>query len=266
MSDKEKNRSFYETAAEGSGYFYFSRRVSNDRDCTVPHFHAARELYVVKSGKVRVVVGGEERILTAGSGCFTGAFGVHYYFPEPSGAITYCFVGDGEYFDFILSSLGGDPPRFFDFDNFDLLAAAYENFVAAPEKCKRSAFIGALGVVISDIAARYDFSPHRQNGDEELIVSALKTIHEKYSDDLSLESLARALGYAPEYLSTVFHKYLREGFRTYLNRLRVHKADRLIRGGMGVTEAAYESGFGSTQTFYRAYRKEYGSVPTDNKS
>lgn len=265
MSDKEKNRSFYETAAEGSGYFYFSRRVSDDRDYTVPHFHAARELFLVGGGCVRVVVDGVEKVLRSGEGCFTGAFGVHYYFPT-AGSTTYCFVGDGEYFDFVLSSLGGVPPRFFEFGSFDLLDALYENFANVPAKCKRTAFIGALGTVISDIAAHYDFTPRKQNGDEDLITSALKFIHGNYTDDVTLDSVAKTLGYAPEYLSGVFHKYLREGFRTYLNRLRVRHAERLIEKGSGITEAAYESGFGSAQTFYRAYRKEYGVVPSDKKS
>lgn len=265
MTNKDINSGFYEEEAEGSSYFYFSRRVCDDSDCTVPHFHAARELFFVKRGEVRVVVDGSEKTLREGEGCFTGAFGVHCYFPA-AGSVTFCFVGDGEYFDFVLSSLGGVPPRFFEFDSFDLLDVLYENFVYVPQKCRRTAFIGALGAVMSVIAERYDFAPRKASGDEELIVAALKKVHENYTDDLSLESVSRELGYAPEYLSSVFHKYLREGFRTYLNRLRVRRADKMIRSGKSITEAAYESGFGSPQTFYRAYRKEYGSVPSDKKS
>ena len=264
MTDRDKKSGFYEEAAEGSGYYYFVRQEEVVED-TEPHFHAAREIFIVERGEVRVVSGGNEKILHGGEGCFSGAFGVHCYFPSP-GSVVYCFVGDGEYFDFVLSSLGGVPPRFFRFDSFDVLDKLYENFAYVSQKSKRAAFIGALGTVMSILSDRYEFTPRKANGDEELIVSALKTVHEKYTDDLTLESVAREIGYAPEYLSGVFHKYLREGFRTYLNRLRVRRAKKLIDAGKNVTEAAYESGFGSHQTFYRAYRKEYGTIPSEQKS
>ncbi|MFR6640776.1 MAG: hypothetical protein ACLUSP_05190 [Christensenellales bacterium] len=52
MSDKRKPK-FLRNGGKGSGYFYFSRRVSDDRDYTVPHFHAARELFLVGGGCVR---------------------------------------------------------------------------------------------------------------------------------------------------------------------------------------------------------------------
>lgn len=261
----DKKQSFYETEAEKVGYFYFDRRIG-ERACafgggadayTPPHFHSSGEIYIVFSGEVGVVLGGEARVLKAGDGCFADSFDVHSYRYDGI-AEAYCIVGSGDYFDFVFGE-GGVLPRFFKFDDFALLDRMFENYSASLPSGARAAFVGALGTLVGAISANYPLVKRKKGGDEELICAALGYVHEHFREDITLGSVARSLGYTQEYLSAVFHKYLREGFRTYLNGVRLIYAKRLIKGGKTTVEAAYESGFGSMTTFYRACRGEESS-------
>ena len=66
-------------------------------------------------------------------------------------------------------------------------------------------------------------------------------------------------------LSKLFTKYAGMKLTQYINRLRISAAIQLIENGMGVTEAAYESGFQSIRTFNDVYKKNMHSCPNKIK-
>lgn len=49
--------------------------------------------------------------------------------------------------------------------------------------------------------------------------------------------------------------------RTWRRRLRVYRAIERLGGGLGVTQAAMEMGYGSTSAFIHAFRSEMGCSP-----
>ncbi len=85
-----------------------------------------------------------------------------------------------------------------------------------------------------------------------------------YRDDLSLDLLAKELGYSKYYISHVFAANVKTGFAKYIRSLRVNAAKRLIRhSDMSMTDIAIDSGFTSIRTFNRQFFAETGITPTD---
>ena len=59
-----------------------------------------------------------------------------------------------------------------------------------------------------------------------------------------------------------------ESFRSYLNRIRVYKFQELYRErgeNTSIIHLAFECGFGSQSTFYRAYKEVFGINPKETK-
>jgi len=99
-----------------------------------------------------------------------------------------------------------------------------------------------------------------------------KVVKEKrYYDDpeLSLGLLAEKLGLTAHELSRVLNSALKKSFNDFINEYRVHEAIRKMHNPaynhftlMGI---AYDCGFNSNNTFYRAFREVTGQTPAEYK-
>ncbi len=100
---------------------------------------------------------------------------------------------------------------------------------------------------------------------DDVFIEAMKLLHEDYLSDISLESCARKLGVHPVTLSKKFTECAGIGFTRYVSYLRVCHAVWLLGGGMvkTVSEAAFESGFGSIRSFNRVFFDFVGKTPGD---
>ena len=87
-------------------------------------------------------------------------------------------------------------------------------------------------------------------------------IEEHLMDEITLADLARASLFSPWHAHRLFHQLT--GFTPveYIRRLRLSRsALRLKSGGLRVTDAAFELGFGSVDGYQRAFRREFGCNP-----
>lgn len=254
--------SFYELSAEGKGYFHFKHRAVCE---TKPHFHGAPEFLFVKSGEQEVTLDGETRILQAGEGCFCDSFTLHAYTPTTD-VVAFVLLGEKKYFEETFSAFGDKaPPPFFRFDNFDLL----ENLCSLCKENRsnpvatQEIFYGSVKILLADLAERVPFQPRKKDRANALVCRILRYADQHHADDLSLHTIAQQFGYSSEYLSRLLHKYLSQTWNTYVNSLRARRADFLLQSqpSSTVLEIAYDCGFDSPNTFYRAYKKEFGYPP-----
>lgn len=253
--------SYYEREAEEKGYFHFHRGEIGQ---TNPHFHGAVEFLFVRTGKIEVTVGGEKRTLGAGDACFSDAFSVHSYLR--SGAEGAVLLGARSLFTSAFHSHGNrTPPRFFRFENFDLLDTLYSlcHKGFQDPKNRYDCFEGSVRILLSVIAENTPFLSPKNSKQNGLVCDLLKYADENLADDLSLDSLSKKFGYTREHLSRILNKHLSENWTAYLNRARARRAHDLLRETpeKSVLQIAYECGFDSPNTFYRAYKKEFGVPP-----
>lgn len=253
---------YYERPAEEKGYFHFQRREVSD---TSAHFHSAPEFLFAEKGDQLVTIGGEKRILHEGEACFSEGFCIHSY-SRVEGSIGHVLLGEKGYFDKIFAAFSGKlPPRFFRFDDYGLLNSLRElcNKDYAKEEHRRVAFEGAMGVLLAAVAETIPFEERKEDKHSSLVCEVLGYASEHLESDLSLAALSKRFGYTREHLCRILRKYLSENWNVYVGRLRARRANELLaeRPDSSVLKIAFDCGFDSPNTFYRAYKKEFGDNP-----
>ncbi len=91
-------------------------------------------------------------------------------------------------------------------------------------------------------------------------------LNENICTPISLDFLSKKFYISKHHLNKVFRKATGTTVGKYINYKRVIQAQQLINKGYSASRAAIESGFGDYSSFYRAYTKLLGHVPSDDKT
>lgn len=257
--------SFYETRAEGSGYFHFERRTAN----AVSHFHSAPELLFAEREGTTVFFGGESRALKRGEGCFFDSFVPHAY-QSTKEASAFVLLGEKNYFDRVFQSFQNKvPPSLFRFEDFSLL----ENLRAFCEEKGQNGGgryaieEGTICIVLGALANQTPFIDRKKDRQSALLCDVLSFAETHLQTDLSLQFIAKEFGYSHEHLSRLLNGQLGQNWTSYVGGLRARRAKRLMEEfpKRTVLEIAFDCGFDSANTFYRAYKKEFGVPPKQKR-
>ena len=250
---------YYEKAADEKSYYLFRYGRYNentDTYVTPPHCHDGYELLVVTSGSASVDLNGESKVLKAGDILFCDSYDIHSFVLDNCERYSlvfskdYCrMLGDGETtiptysvcddksFQAIKSRLDEYYSSYGDSIPNGLLVESLVSYV--------------LGVIESSCG-----KVEREKKTNEIMISVLDYISQNYEKDLTLTGVATKFGYAPSYFSSLFNRFVKMGFKDYLNCVRYAKASEIILSEGGTaTEIAMQCGFGSMNTFYRAKNK-----------
>ncbi len=91
---------------------------------------------------------------------------------------------------------------------------------------------------------------------------ALSFIEDNCSRDISLPEIAEHTNLSVTHFSRLFKEFTGMSFITYLNTIRIGKAERLLcTTDKSVTEIAYSVGFSSSAYFDRVFKKHYKLSP-----
>ena len=94
------------------------------------------------------------------------------------------------------------------------------------------------------------------------VSKALSIIHQRYAEELDVESLAREAGVSRTVLGERFGELLGEPPMRYCARWRMRIAANMLRDGkQNTANIAYAVGFNSEASFNRAFKREYGEPP-----
>ena len=92
-------------------------------------------------------------------------------------------------------------------------------------------------------------------------------VYTNYKEALSLNDVAHALGYSPNYLSHCIFKTFGMNYRSLLGSVRAdHAADMLKKTNMSMLEIALESGYPNIRSFQRHFKSLTGVSPTEYKN
>lgn len=98
----------------------------------------------------------------------------------------------------------------------------------------------------------------------EIIYQSLEIMENHLKSDLTLTDLADKLGYSLYYFVRLFKGVTGYSPMAYLNRRRVTSAyDELKRGDKKIIDLAMDYGFGTPESFSRAFNRQTGSNPVD---
>jgi len=94
------------------------------------------------------------------------------------------------------------------------------------------------------------------------VSKALSIIHNQYSEDFDVETLAREAGVSRSVLGERFAELLGESPMRYCARWRMRMACNMLREGkQNTANVAHAVGFGSEAAFNRAFKREFGIPP-----
>jgi len=93
---------------------------------------------------------------------------------------------------------------------------------------------------------------------------ALAYIAKHYSEPLSLTTVARVAGFAPNYFSILFKQREKTTFESYVRRLRVERAKHLLATtDFHAARVAQLSGLGTRQYMARVFQRSVGMTPRE---
>jgi AraC-like DNA-binding protein len=100
------------------------------------------------------------------------------------------------------------------------------------------------------------------SGSNPQILQILSFINEHLYEELPIDRIASACFLNRSYLMHLFRKEMGCTLGSYITEKRLFTAQTLIRSGTPITEACLQSGFSGYSSFYRAYRRKFGTPPS----
>lgn len=232
------------------------------------HFHRQIELLYVADGSIEAVIDNKITILKKGDIAIIFPSICHSYFTHKSSVILLLFFDIEFCQDFtniFFSSIPVTP-----FVDNSLLNAELKNilnlFICSCESTPFSLPIyrGYLTVLLSHLFSLLSFKEKIYSHNNSICQKLLYYIDTHFTEQITLDILSKELGVSSFYISHIFSDKLHQSFSDYLNYARIEFACMLLLSTTySITQIAYDCGFSSTRTFYRAFQSIHHTTPTN---
>lgn len=247
------------------------------------HWHIDVEMVLVCEGYIRIGLNKESRVLGQGEMAIFGSTDIHYYDSRDLHSKIIVLIFRPE----LVGSPGGWPenlrftPGFVDLRRLDkgvsarieeifLRVAAEINAPQAFSRMYISGMILELGALLLRNFPTNGSGAVGRSGklpDIQRVQNAIQYIEDNYRSEISLAIIAEKSKLSPYYFSRLFRKFTGVTFREYLSRLRIAKAEELIKTeGKKIIDISFETGFNSIRTFNRTFKAVKGYPPTQGRA
>ena len=104
----------------------------------------------------------------------------------------------------------------------------------------------------------------KKTAGSDFVTTVQEYIQNNYMNEVKLSSIAEMLSVSQEHLSRMFKQETGIGFKDYLVRFRLQKAEDMLKHepGRAVSEVAYACGFNDGNYFSYKFKEAYGIPPT----
>ena len=250
--------------------FHLKREIKDTLDCGIGHnpsvevhFHSQIEIYLVRSGAVEILINNRKRVVHSGGISVALSYDAHGYRALEESDVAHLIIPRSYCAEFLhlLSGNRSYYPFIDDADTFTLVSDFLDRIRMTQNELQRRGYVYViLGAIVDKLTASNEIDSQEINFSADVLIY----ISEHFREELTLGTLATALGYNESYLSRSFHQTFGISFGKYLSMQRLREALALMREGrMSITECALESGFGSMRSFYRAFHEKFGCTPKE---
>ncbi len=250
------------------------------------HWHTDIEMIYVCEGAVGVGINSEYRILEKGGVAICGSGDIHYYNCESRSSTIKLIIFRTEILSTFKYCLGNLLPCsiFMDSEYFSIretedeilmnIRRAFDQIVQEMTQ-KQMLYPLFTGLKINELLLTlFRYFPDYLEDSRKIYAGplasnfakpmqkALKYLEENYTQDITLEQISEEANLSRFYFSRLFKKTTGMNFNAYLSRMRIDKAETLVRATLKpIIEIAYETGFFSIRTFNRLFRELKGCTP-----
>ncbi len=240
------------------------------------HWHPELEMVYVKSGRIWVSVNNEGRELRKNDIALTTSGDIHYYERTSVDSEIIILVFKPDFFGITSEQLGNRRIISHFFQNQDKIGNEIKLILEAIliERSTKNDFYelfikAKILELFASILRHCSFAEQNEGktdvdfSEKKALQAVLAYIENNFTEELSLKLLADNFNLDPFNLSKSFNAVTGMNLRTYINTLRVLKAESLIRNSRKpLIEIAFECGFNSVRTFNRAFKALTGKTPS----
>lgn len=241
--------------------------VKNEKYKIRSHVHQFSELVFVMDGILKATIDGKEYLIHPGEIAVITPFQMHGFSSDNKAKFYMCVFSnncvpdhhvDVEFFQNRENAV---------FTANDSIKAQIENMLCeishpilisgetVPRKIK-ALFYSVFSEFVTDNPATLSTKKN------DVLSEIFLYLNDHYKEKISMNSIGKALGYNPKYLSQCLSVLPEISFPTILNSLRVDYAKSLLlKSNFKIIDIAYECGFESEQSFHRAFLKIAGMTP-----
>jgi AraC-like DNA-binding protein len=234
------------------------------------HTHPDIEINCVQDGHIDYLFAGTPVRVPAGSfGVFWGGVPHQIQVCSPTGRGVWLTLPIADFLRWPLPAglpeqlMGGGFAQMpFEMATADRWLADFEHGGAPRQRAlllELEAALHRLALAMGPVAARAGNKRDTGSGGPH-IARVAAYLAQNYAGELTLPDIAAAVRLNPRYLARIFKARTRLTVHSYLIRLRIAHAQRLLATtDLRVIDVALQSGFGSTASFYAAFAR-HGSV------
>lgn len=245
----------YESAADTDKYLYIERFTvgASEKWTSIAHFHDSIEIVFVLNGSYGVHVNTEECVLKKGEIAFIDSLTPHFYFASGEADIYAVVIGRQ-----LLLNADGDEvfPSFLkESDGFEKIIKVIDSF-GKYTKANEQIKIGFVNLLIGLMKNFYPTQKRSASKVTQTFIDVLKYINSNFKNEITLKGLSEKFGYDSNYFSFLFNKFTDMHLKEYINRRRIREVERIktLEPKRSLTSIAFECGFASEKTFFRAYK------------
>lgn len=241
-------------------YFRLSCRRFDGIRGYPPMFHPHGELTYVVSGSLTITVDGQVYRLHGGDLVLMFPYQTHAYDKEPDADVLVLMFDPAAtlFDDLFLTRVPVNCQT-----QGQALFPLMERYVAMLQAENVKTASAYLNAVLGEILEGFSLQ-ERSTSHETIAVQVLSWCAEHYTEDITEESLAKALYVSQSYISKVFSQKLRCSFREYINSLRMHKAQALLENtDQRIVQIITQCGFRNQSSFNRVFLDSTGMTPRE---
>ena len=237
---------------------------SYKNDFCLFQFHSQIEIYFVDEGEMDMLVDGvQERLVAPAVSVALGYVTHAYHTPDASRSSVLLIPAHlCEEFSQAVKDKKLASPYIKSPEAYRQLRECYDALRASEgNRIKQLGYIYTILGILLDKTELVDLG---EGIDTDLAQRILMYIDGSFRSGITPASVAQHFGYSQSYISRYFSSTFGTTLSRYITSVRLRNSLFLMREGRhDVTYCALESGFSSMRTFYRAFRMEFGTSPTE---
>lgn len=223
------------------------------------HIHQFAELLILLEGELDITVDGNTERILPGQAAFVYPFQKHGYYSDTVNRIA-LFTFSPALLPDLFKATDGTVGKSAVFTPDPSTLSAFKSKIIERDDFSQSSIKGCLYLAAGDYTEQTEFV--KTSSQNNMSVAVITYINEHMTEELTLTSIANALGYSPKYLSNCIGKLFDMNLPTLIAAVRVNKAKYLLRetDKTGL-EIMAECGFSTERSFHRQFKAVIGRSP-----